>query len=357
VRSGSSAAWDWPTTVAGCSSDDGTTTGSSGSSSATVGPGRDEIPEETAGPFPGDGSNGVDVLAESGVVRSDITSSFGSSTTVAEGVPLTVRLRVLDVSDGASAGGLAGAAVYLWHCGREGRYSLYSDGVTNENYLRGVQVADGDGYVTFTSIYPAAYSGRWPHIHFEVYPGIEDATSAGNKLRTTQLALPEDVSRAVYATDGYDASIANLGQTSLQTDTVFSDGYSLQVAKVTGSVDGGLTATLNVPVEHLAAHRPTGLQPRRCLTDWRYSHSMASLSRWANRPPLVMPAMSATPRLVPTETTNPLSWKVKASIGRPSSSASRLRATVSPSSRATCARGGSTCPLRGSTTEARSPAT
>ena len=215
-------------------------------STADVGEG--EIPEETAGPFPGDGSNGVNVLTESGIVRSDITTSFGSSTTVAEGVPLTVRLRVLDVSDGGSAGGLAGAAVYLWHCDREGRYSLYSDGVTDENYLRGVQQADGDGYVTFTSIYPAAYAGRWPHIHFEVYPSIDDATSASNKLRTTQLALPEDVSRRVYATDGYGASSANLDQTSLDRDMVFSDGYSLQLATVTGSVDSGLTATLNVPV-------------------------------------------------------------------------------------------------------------
>ncbi|MGZ4702401.1 MAG: 3,4-dioxygenase subunit beta, partial [Ilumatobacteraceae bacterium] len=34
------------------------------------------IPEETAGPYPGDGSNGLDVLKESGIVRSDIRASF-----------------------------------------------------------------------------------------------------------------------------------------------------------------------------------------------------------------------------------------------------------------------------------------
>ena len=56
-----------------------TTTGSDASCST--------IPEETAGPFPGDGSNGPNVLTESGIVRSDIRSSFGSSTTVAEGCP------------------------------------------------------------------------------------------------------------------------------------------------------------------------------------------------------------------------------------------------------------------------------
>ena len=57
-----------------------------------------EIPEETAGPYPGDGSNGPNVLSESGVVRSDITSSFGSASGVAEGIPTTVKLKVYDLT-------------------------------------------------------------------------------------------------------------------------------------------------------------------------------------------------------------------------------------------------------------------
>ena len=204
-----------------------------------------EIPEETAGPYPGDGSNGVNVLTESGIVRSDITRSFGSASGVAEGVPLTIRLKVLDTGNGAV--GLQGAAVYLWHCDRDGRYSLYSEGITQENYLRGVQEAGSDGSVQFTSIFPAAYAGRWPHIHFEVYPSL-DATTASGKLRTSQLALPEAPCRLVYATEGYSQSLRNLAQTSLETDNVFSDGYSLQLATVTGNVTDGMTATLNVPV-------------------------------------------------------------------------------------------------------------
>ena len=56
-----------------------------------------EIPQETAGPYPGDGSNGVNVLSESGVVRSDLTTSFGGASGVAGGVPTTVRLRVYDL--------------------------------------------------------------------------------------------------------------------------------------------------------------------------------------------------------------------------------------------------------------------
>jgi protocatechuate 3,4-dioxygenase beta subunit len=204
------------------------------------------IPEETAGPYPGDGSNGVNVLTESGIVRSDITRSFGSASGVAEGVPLTIRLKVLDTGDGAAA--LQGAAVYLWHCDRDGRYSLYSEGITQENYLRGVQETGSDGSVTFTSIFPAAYSGRWPHVHFEVYPSLDAATTASGKLRTSQLAFPEDACKQVYATDGYSQSVQNMAQSSLETDMVFSDGYSLQLATVTGNVTDGMTATLNIPV-------------------------------------------------------------------------------------------------------------
>ncbi len=253
--------------VAGCASDDtstGSGTGSSGQSdgggqpdgggppappggetNASVAEG--EIPEETGGPFPADGSNGIDVLSESGVVRSDITSSFGSSSGTADGVPLTLRMKVYDL-DGDDATVLKGAAVYVWHCDRDGAYSMYSGSAEGENYLRGVQATDAKGFVEFTTIFPAAYSGRWPHVHFEVYRSLADATSASNKLRTSQLAFPEDTCKQVYEADGYEDSVDNLSQTSLDSDNVFSDGYSLQMAKVTGSNDEGYVATLNVPV-------------------------------------------------------------------------------------------------------------
>lgn len=204
------------------------------------------VPEETAGPFPADGSNGVNVLTESGIVRRDITTSFGAASGVAEGVPLTIEMTILDIARGGAAA--PGAAVYAWHCDREGRYSLYDGEIASENYLRGVQEADGSGRVTFRSIFPAAYSGRWPHIHFEVYPGLDEATAAGAKLVTSQIALPEDACAAVYATAGYEQSATNLSRTSLATDMVFSDGYSTQLGTVTGSVSEGMTVRLNVGV-------------------------------------------------------------------------------------------------------------
>jgi len=207
----------------------------------------DTIPEETAGPYPGDGSNGPNALTESGIVRSDIRSSFGSASGVAEGVPLTIRVTVQDEANGCAP--LEGAAVYLWHCDRDGSYSMYSQGIANENYLRGVQAADSDGVATFISIFPGCYSGRWPHIHFEVYPSLDTATSAANKIATSQIAIPQDACELVFATDGYSQSVSNLAQISLDRDNVFSDdGGVHQLGTVTGSVAEGFIVALTAPV-------------------------------------------------------------------------------------------------------------
>lgn len=224
------------TTAAGATS----TTAAATSTSCTV------IPAETAGPYPGDGTNGPNVLTQSGVVRSDIRSSIGTAKGVATGVPLTIKLNVVDSKNSCKA--LAGAAVYLWHCDMNGLYSMYSQGVTAENYLRGVQATDANGTVTFTSIFPAAYSGRWPHIHFEIFPSLASATNGQNKLRVSQLALPDDVCKAVFATAGYSQSVTNHARTTLSSDNVFSDGVSLQTPTVTGNTTAGYVATLLVAV-------------------------------------------------------------------------------------------------------------
>jgi len=239
--------------IAGCAPGSGASalasagaSAAAGASDAAVGASCTIIPEETAGPFPGDGSNGPDILNQSGVVRQDIRSSFGSSTTTAEGVPLTINLVIQDGTDCAP---IEGAAVYLWHCDRDGNYSMYSQAAANENYLRGVQAAGADGVVSFTSIFPGCYSGRWPHVHFEVYPSVDLATDENNKIATSQIALPQDASAAVYATSGYESSVGNLAQVSLQTDNVFGDdGGVHQLGTIEGSVTDGMTVTLVVPV-------------------------------------------------------------------------------------------------------------
>ena len=206
-----------------------------------------EIPDETAGPYPGDGSNGPDVLTDSGIVRSDIRSSIDGGAT-ADGVPLSFELQIIDMAGGGVP--FAGAAVYAWHCTAQGEYSMYSQGLEDVTYLRGVQVADAEGRVSFTSIFPGCYSGRWPHIHFEVFPDVASITDASNAISTSQLALPEAVCTTVYAESAYDGSTRNLSGITLASDNVFGDDSGeLQLATVTGDVASGYTATLIVGVD------------------------------------------------------------------------------------------------------------
>ena len=237
----------------------GSTTSSSSGSSGSSGSGGTTgscsvIPSETAGPYPGDGSNSngsgiANALTLSGIVRSDIRSSIVGSSTVAQGIPLTVTLKLVNANN--SCASLAGYAIYLWHCTREGGYSMYSSGIVNENFLRGVQVTDSNGEVTFTTIFPGCYDGRWPHIHFEIYNSLAAATTtpASDQVRTSQLALPATACQAVYATTGYSASVSNFSRVSLASDNVFGeDQAAKQLPTITGSVSAGYAAALTVGI-------------------------------------------------------------------------------------------------------------
>jgi len=262
ATSGSSAT---PATSAASSPPAGSATGSTAAGAAAA----TEIPDETAGPYPGDGSNGPDILEQSGIVRSDVRSSIGESSGTAEGVPMNLQLTITDLANGGVP--FAGVAVYVWHCDRNGGYSMYSRGIEDQNYLRGVQVADANGVVRFTSIFPACYSGRWPHIHFEVYPDQTGITDASTAIATSQVALPQDVCEQVYAQTGYEASVRNLSQVSLQSDNVFGDdGGVSQLATVTCDVATGYSVTLAVGVDTTTAPAaggagggPVGMPPGR----------------------------------------------------------------------------------------------
>lgn len=207
------------------------------------------IPEETAGPYPGDGSNynssGIaNALSLSGIVRSDIRSSVAGASGVAAGIPLTLTLQLVNTA--SSCANLSGYAIYLWHCTRDGLYSLYSSGVTGENFLRGVQVTDSGGKATFLTIFPGCYAGRMPHMHFEIYPTLTSATGAGNNVRTSQIAFPTATCSEVYTTSGYASSATNLAGISFATDNVFSDGTEQQMASISGTPTNGYSASLVV---------------------------------------------------------------------------------------------------------------
>jgi protocatechuate 3,4-dioxygenase beta subunit len=250
--------------VAACASGGSKSTATSSSTAATVTGGTGTAaecvtaaPQETTGPYPGDGSNGPNVLIESGIVRSDIRSSFGPYSGTAEGVPATFNLTFNDLTKNCAAG--QGMAVYVWQCDRVGEYSLYGQDVSDQNYLRGVQVADANGAVSFTSIFPAAYARRWPHIHFEVFDSLEAAVAGENRL-TSQIALPQQSCESVFAHDpGYINSVRNLSQVTLDSDNVFGDGWDAELANVTGDPANGMTISLTIGVaEKSEATQPGG---------------------------------------------------------------------------------------------------
>ncbi|WP_258070060.1 dioxygenase family protein [Acidovorax radicis] len=186
------------------------------------------------------------MLALSGIVRSDIRSSIGSSTQVS-GVPFTITITLTNTN--ASCAALSGYAIYLWHCTQDGNYSVYSSSNIADNYLRGVQATDANGTVTFTTVVPGCYAGRMPHMHLEVYRSLAAASNASNKIKTTQLAFPTALLSTIYsANSGYSASVRNLASMSFATDNVFSDGTTLEMTTMQANSGGGYSANITISI-------------------------------------------------------------------------------------------------------------
>ncbi|WP_394553061.1 3,4-dioxygenase subunit beta [Agromyces sp. MMS24-JH15] len=241
--------------LAACTpSADGATDGSAGGGAgagagSATGASEGEIPEETNGPYPADGTADLNILERSGIVRSDIRPSLDGGM-IAEGVTLAFTFTVTDVANGGAP--FAGVAVYAWQCDAQGRYSMYTEGVEDETFLRGIQVTDANGAATFTTIVPGCYQGRWTHLHFEVYPDLASATKVSNVIATSQAAFPPEMLGGVYALDAYAGSARNLAGvgTAIADDGIFGDGdWTLQVPTITGSAGAGYVGALAVAID------------------------------------------------------------------------------------------------------------
>ena len=200
--------------------------GTSGSTSCVL------TPQETAGPYP----LFSDVASASTYMREDITEGK-------TGVPLQLLLTFVNAND--SCAPITDALIYAWHCDKDGVYSGYSQPGGNtlgETFCRGVQMTDSTGLVRFTTIYPGWYSGRITHVHFRAY--------LGNSLQaTSQLAFPQDITKAVYASSLYGARGQNTSITSFSADNVFSDGEQYQRCTLTQNAStGGYDAALTVGI-------------------------------------------------------------------------------------------------------------
>jgi hypothetical protein len=135
------------------------------------------------------------VLTRSGIVRRDIRSSFGTSSTVAGGVPLTIELAVLDLADACAAADRRRRLLVALRP----RGALLD--VLIRRHERDLPARSAGGRAALgrcrsRASSPAATPGRWPHIHFEVYRSLASATSAGNRIATSQIALPQHAMRS-----------------------------------------------------------------------------------------------------------------------------------------------------------------
>ncbi|MDQ8037672.1 MAG: intradiol ring-cleavage dioxygenase [Pedobacter sp.] len=224
--------------LAGCKSGDGeaaTKNGSTGSAGSTASGGSASgscvlVPAETDGPYPL-----YAMLSNASTLRSDIREDR-------TGVPLTLTMSLQDVNN--SCVPINNAAVYIWHCDKDGNYSGYGS-AAGKTWLRGIQLSNSNGQVTFTTVYPGWYPGRITHIHVQIYLNDNLAVTA---TAITQLAFPQEVTREVYNSSLYSAHGQNTSVSSFAADNVFSDGTGRQMLEMAGDSSSGYTAAITLGI-------------------------------------------------------------------------------------------------------------
>src|SRR5438128_874090 len=182
-------------------------------------------PSETEGPY----------FVDERLNRADIRVDPADGS-VRPGVPLTLTFNVAKV--GTSCTALQGAQVDVWHCDALGVYSdVSAESTVGKRFLRGYQVTDSNGAVTFATIYPGWYQGRAVHIHFKV------RTFTGSHKTfefTSQIFFDDAISDMVFKQSPYSSrgsrdtrnaadmvytSNSNSGAMLLATLTPTASGY------------------------------------------------------------------------------------------------------------------------------------
>ncbi|MEU5032160.1 intradiol ring-cleavage dioxygenase [Streptomyces milbemycinicus] len=231
-------------------------------------------------------------------IRKDITESK-------EGIPMTLRLKVID-SDTCKP--VRKAAVDIWHCDALGLYSGYESSSTggggtpptgtpptdaptgtptdaptdaptgtppggggghqeptdDKRYLRGTQLTDQHGFVEFRTVFPGWYRGRCVHIHAKVHVGgalTDSGYEGGHACHTGQLFFAEEAVLASAEVAPYSTSTTE--RTTLDEDTIYpgngAQGGLLTLKYKKGRIEKGVIGTLTLGVDPDATHDGTGL--------------------------------------------------------------------------------------------------
>ncbi|MFT4085150.1 MAG: intradiol ring-cleavage dioxygenase [Nocardioides sp.] len=175
--------------------------------------------------------------------RSDITADSEDATDVQEGVPLTLTINLTDAS--ADCTPQPDMYVDIWHANAQGVYSDVSGSgnpdETGVDWLRGYQVSDEDGSVTFTTIWPGWYVSRTIHIHVRIRTSLDEDTAINF---TTQLFFDDDINDEVIATSDYQKSSSR--DTTNDTDSLYD---AAMVVPVSGSTTDGYTGVFTINLD------------------------------------------------------------------------------------------------------------
>jgi protocatechuate 3,4-dioxygenase beta subunit len=184
------------------------------------------------------------------------------------GTPLLLAVRAHDLSqctNGSAPTAIPNSVVEIWHCDAGGVYSGFesasqggpgggggSDETSNGSYslgdqeasptddgtyLRGAQVADRNGIVQFTTIYPGWYRGRTVHIHLKLHVDRRTVT-------TTQLYFDEAVNDAVFATSPYDQRTGR--ETRNEDDSIYDPSGLVTIRRTASGYLGVINVGVNV---------------------------------------------------------------------------------------------------------------
>ncbi len=199
--------------------------------------------ESTVGPFP-------DV---SPLHRADVRSNTSGDTSPRPGAKLTLRVRVLDQD--AFCAALAGAVVDIWQCDAAGLYAGYAAFNTlGQDFCRGYQTTNAQGFVEFVTIFPGSYVGRALHIHISVSsaPGTLTPNAQGQNVPNVfvaQLYFDANVAAEVFqAVPLYQQGAAITPNAS---DAFFGGGGNDLIVDVTAG-GGGYIGNVTVGVRRSA---------------------------------------------------------------------------------------------------------
>jgi protocatechuate 3,4-dioxygenase beta subunit len=169
---------------------------SSTNKSCTLTPSSIEVegtPQQTEGPYFG-------TPQQTEGPRSDIRFDT-SDGLIEEGIELQLIMNVYGVGNDGYCIPFSDTKVDIWHANSQGVYSgVTEQGTEGNNFLRGYQIADDNGTVQFTTVYPGWYEGRAIHIHVKVrsLEGLQDPFEW-----TSQLYLDNSINEQVHKQPPY----------------------------------------------------------------------------------------------------------------------------------------------------------